>query len=56
MRIVISVLCAALLVILAMGAALWLLAGDFIGAGIFLGATVIIVILLWIITDHPRGI
>lgn len=51
MRVVLSTICAALLVILAMGAALWLVAGDLIGAGVYTLLAVLDGIVLWLATD-----
>lgn len=54
MKIVVSVICAALLVILAVGAALWLLAGDLFGAGAYTLLAVLDGIVLWLATDVNR--
>lgn len=56
MRVVLSVVCAALLVTLAMGAALWLLAGDFIGAGLFLLLAIATAVVLWRAVEPKKEI
>jgi hypothetical protein len=55
MRIVLAVVCAALLVILAMGAALYLLAGDFLGAGVFTVLACATGVVLWFAIDYDSS-
>lgn len=54
MRTVLATICAALIVILAAGAALYFLAGDLFGAGLFLILTIADVIVLWFALDYNR--
>ena len=56
MRTVLAMVCAALLVVLAMGAALYFLAGDLVGAGFFLLLAIATAVTLWLALEPRKGI
>jgi len=56
MKTVVTAMCAALLVALALGAVLYALAGDWVGAGFFTFLTVCIAVVLWIGLEPTEGI
>lgn len=56
MRAALATVAAVLMVILSMGAALWFLTGDFLGAFVYTVLAVLAGILLWRTTEHEEGI
>jgi hypothetical protein len=55
-RVALVAIAAALIVIFASAAALFVLTGDTIGAGFFLALALISAVLLWIVSDHVEEI